>query len=142
MHEQQVTLHLVVELVRYLNAAYVIWARFGPLPADLTRLHNLWDEFQDRFGNADSVKEPFHHMLRGMPPPNMELPQGQPDGTLTVGTEQADHTTNIEVGPIVIVLGSNSSVSNNSAFSLFSIRSSMSELVWGSGFRLVPVPGS
>ena len=45
--EHQVTLDLVIELVRYFHAAHVVWAWFGPLPADFACLHHFGDKVQD-----------------------------------------------------------------------------------------------
>ena len=50
--KEQVTLNLVIELVRNLHTADVVWARFSPLTADFACLNNFWDELQDSFGNS------------------------------------------------------------------------------------------
>ena len=45
--EDRITLNLIVELIRDFHAAHVVRARLGRLSANLARLDNLGDEFQD-----------------------------------------------------------------------------------------------
>ena len=64
MHEQQVTLNLVVELVWYLHTAYFIMARLGPLATYLARLGNLRHELQDAVGNADLLDKAMPELAK------------------------------------------------------------------------------
>ena len=73
--EDEVALDLLVELVRNFHAAYVVWARFGPLSADLTRLDDLRDELEDFVGDANPVEEAAHHVLGRVPPSYVQLPK-------------------------------------------------------------------
>ena len=63
MNEEKVTFHLLVKLIRYLNAACVARPGLLPLSADSTGLHYLWDEIEDFLRNPNSFQEAFHGVL-------------------------------------------------------------------------------
>ena len=62
-YEEEVTLYLVVELVRHVNGADIAWAWLGPLPANLACLADLRYELQDLFTDTNTVEKSSHCMF-------------------------------------------------------------------------------
>ena len=69
--KEQVTLDLGIRRVGELCAAYVSWARLGPLPAYAASLHDLWNELDDIVSDSHSFEEALHGVMRCMPPSDM-----------------------------------------------------------------------
>ena len=61
--KEQVTLDLGIKRVGKLCAAYVGWARLGPLSADTASLHGLRNEFDHVVSNTNSFEEALHGMM-------------------------------------------------------------------------------
>ena len=97
VYKQQITLDLVVELVWDLDAAHVVWAWLGPLATHLACMDNVWYHVQDFLRYPHTVEESLHDMFRGMPPSDMKLPEGEPDGSLPcVVSEKSDDFSDIK----------------------------------------------
>ena len=63
MHEQKVTLNLLVEGIGEIHAARVAGARFGPLPAYWASTDNFWYEIENLVCNTYTLKKSFHGVL-------------------------------------------------------------------------------
>ena len=87
MDEHKVTFNLVVEFVRYLYTANIVWARLGPFSTNTASLHNIGKHIKDPICNTNPIQEATHDMLRGMPPSNMELPKCKTNGSIPVGSK-------------------------------------------------------
>ena len=118
VHKQQITLNLIVELIRDLDAADIIWAWLGPLSTNLARVDHVWNHVKHFLGYTHSVKEPFHDMFGCVPPSNMQLPQRKPDGSFSSCiSEKSDDFPDVKTSPIVWILGIVSSISPRSPLS-------------------------
>ena len=98
--EQEITLDLLVESVRDIHTAHVVWAWSGPHAAYLTGIADLWDQIEDCIGDSDTLEEATHYRGRGMPPSHMQLSQRETMSTYPARPEEPDHSSNIEVGPV------------------------------------------
>ena len=98
--EQEIALDLLIEGVRNIHTAHVVWARSGPHAAYLTGITDLWDQIEDCIRDSDTFKEATHYCGRGMPPSYMQLSQRETVGTYPARPEEPDHSANVKVGPV------------------------------------------
>ena len=98
--EQEIALDLLIEGVRYIHTAHVVWAWRSPHAAHLAGVTNLWDLIEDCIRDSDTFKEATHHCGRGVPPSHMQLPQRETVGTYPARPEEPDHSANVKVGPV------------------------------------------
>ena len=98
--EQEIALDLLVEGVRDIHTAHVVWAWGGPHAAHLTCITDLWDQIEDCIRDSDTLKEATHHCGRGVPPSHMQLSQRETVSTYPARPEEPDHSANVKVGPV------------------------------------------
>ena len=98
--KQEIALDLLVEGIRDIHTAHVVWAWSGPHAAYLTGIADLWDQIEDCIGDSDTLEEATHYRGRGMPPSHVQLSQRETVGAYSARPEEPDHSSNIEVGPV------------------------------------------
>ena len=98
--EQEIALDLLVEGVRYIHTAHVVWAWRGPHAAHLAGVTDFWDQIEDCVRNPDTFKEATHDCGRGVPPSHMQFPQRETVSTYSTRPEEPDHSANVKVGPV------------------------------------------
>jgi len=55
LHEQQITLYLIIVCVWQFGAAGMVWARPGPSPTNLTGLNDLWNQVHYSFRDTNAI---------------------------------------------------------------------------------------
>jgi hypothetical protein len=100
-HENDVALNLLIEGVRNVRSANIGGAWLLPLSTDFTSFADFRNQLNNFLRNAYSLKELFHGGFRRVPPANMQFPKGKLVVSGPVGSEQSDHSTNVEVRPII-----------------------------------------
>ena len=98
--EQEIALDLLVEGVRDIHTAHVVWAWSGPHAAYLTGIADLWDQVEDCIRDSDSLEKATHYCGGGVPPSHVQLSQRETVSTYSTRPEEPDHSSDIEVGPI------------------------------------------
>ena len=93
-------LDLLVEGIRYVHTAHVVWAWRGPHAAHLAGVTDFWDQVENCVGDSDTFKEAAHYCGRGVPPSHMQFPQRETVSTYPARPEEPDHSTNVKVGPV------------------------------------------
>ena len=66
--KQEIALDLLVEGVRDIHTAHVVWAWSGPHAAYLAGVADLWDQIEDCIRDSDAFEKTTHHFGRGVPP--------------------------------------------------------------------------
>ena len=98
--KQEVALDLLVESVRDIHTAHVVWAWRGPHAAHLAGVTYLRDQIENRIRDSDPFQEATHHCGRGVPPSHVELSQRETVSAYPTRPEEPDYSTNVEIGPI------------------------------------------
>ena len=63
VHEKEVTLYLLIELVRNVHATGVARSGLRPCPANAASVYYLWYKVQDLLRYSYSLQEPLHRVL-------------------------------------------------------------------------------
>ena len=98
--EQKIALELLVESVRDIHTAHVVWAWRCPHAAHLAGVTYFRDQIENSIRDSDSFQKATHHCGRGVPPPNMKLSQRETVCAYSTRPKEPNDSTNIEVGPI------------------------------------------
>ena len=98
--EQEIALDLLIEGVRNIHTAHVVWAWSGPHAAYLTGIADLWDQIENCIWDSDTFEETTHHRGRGVPPSHMKLSQRETVSAYPTRPEEPDYSANVEIGPI------------------------------------------
>ena len=100
VHEEEITLHLLVEAVGNVDTADVTGSWLGPHPTDPTSLHYLRDEIQHLLSHSNSLEKALHDERRGMPPTDMKLTERLAVIAYTACSEEANNFADVKAAPV------------------------------------------
>jgi len=103
--EQEIALDLLIECIRQFYAACGARSWFHPFPTDTTRVYNFGYYFQHPLAHTYSFEKSSHCAFLGVPPPYVQFPQREADGTFTVSAKHTNNPTDIEITPVIWLFG-------------------------------------